>query len=388
MATPNNSATRAAVVATMIKVRFATNRNQTGGSEIFGSGFRKPPPLFVTGTIDVYHRGGDPVPNWVPDTNSLHIDPVSKAQPSTIAQSIEIVASTNNAITAFIEKTAVKETKEKKTEKNPGIVFLPGFASTFIDAMSNSAQIASAYGANQVFCFSWPSQGKFGPVEYSKDRDSAYESGTAIALALSVVFSKLLSMEKSKRPGLNIACHSMGNRALSAAIRYIAIGAPKLLSTNYFKHALLMAADEDNNALAEPNKLEPLLRLADNIDVYTNEHDLAMFLSWIANSLVVPLGWYGPADFGTLPGKVILVDCTDVGDTYENNGSTDWGHQYFRNSRPVTADVRQVLQGIPPNKISPRIPDRQFPERKFVIPFSSTSAWAHARGYQGAPSVP
>jgi len=138
----------------------------------------------------------------------------------------------------------------------------------------------------------------------------------------------------------------MGNRALSAALRHIAVGAPELLTTNYFKHALLMAADDDDNALGEPNKLEPLLTLADNINVDTNEHDLAMFLSSIANSLVVPLGWYGPAEFGTLPGKVIMIDCTDVGDTHEDDGSTDWGHQYFRNSRPVTVDVRQVLQGI------------------------------------------
>jgi hypothetical protein len=57
----------------------------------------------------------------------LHIDPVSKARLSTIAQSIESVASTNNAITAFIEKGAVKET-DKKTEVHPGVVFLSGFA--------------------------------------------------------------------------------------------------------------------------------------------------------------------------------------------------------------------------------------------------------------------
>jgi hypothetical protein len=35
---------------------------------------------------------------------------------------------------------------------------------------------------------------------------------------------------------------------------------------NYFRYALLMAADEDNNAFAEANRLKPLLTLADQID--------------------------------------------------------------------------------------------------------------------------
>jgi len=38
-----------------VTVRFATNRNETGGDEMFGSGFRSvDPSAFVTGTVDVY----------------------------------------------------------------------------------------------------------------------------------------------------------------------------------------------------------------------------------------------------------------------------------------------------------------------------------------------
>jgi esterase/lipase superfamily enzyme len=369
-----------AVVAKMIRVHFATNRNPTGDDELFGSTFRTVPPLFLTGTIDVYHQSGDPIPNWCPDKKSLHIDPVPKAAALTIAQAVEAARSTNDTITEFV-KPSTRMEMETDSGKNLGIVFLPGFASTFCSAMSNSAQIASAYEANRVFCFSWPSLGTFGLIEYFKDRDSAYQSGSAIALALSRVFSILLGLETSNRPNLRIVCHSMGNRALSAAIQNISISAPELLSTNYFQYALLMAADEDNNALQEQNKLKQLLTLADNIDVYTNTSDLAMFLSWIANSFVPPLGWYGPADFEKLLDKVVLIDCTDVGNTQENDGSTDWGHQYFRNSQPVAGDVHQVLRGIPPDKVTPRIPDAQFPKRKFVIPFSTASAWARARGY-------
>ena len=82
-----------------------------------------------------------------------------------------------------------------------------------------------------------------------------------------------------------------------------------------------------------------------------------MFLSSIAN-LRQPLGWFGPAGFGNLPKKAILIDCTDVGNTYKNDGSPDFGHHYFRRSERVIADVSQVLLGTPANKI---VPDPQSP---------------------------
>jgi esterase/lipase superfamily enzyme len=284
-------------------------------------------------------------------------------------------------MTAFIEQRVRAEKEKGKKPENSGIVFLHGFATKFKDAMSCSAEICSAYKASDVFCFSWPSQGQFGVSEYFKDRSSAYMSGNAIACALSVVFSKLLSIQKSKRPNLHIVCHSMGARAFSAAIQIISVSAPHLLSANYFEYALLMAADEDYDALDERNKLKPLLTLATNIDAYTNEYDLAMFLSSIAN-FHQPLGSFGPANFGKLPSKVIWIDCTDVGNTYKNDGSSDFGHHYFRRSEPVIADVRQALLGTAPDKVVPRIPDHRFQKMKFVIPYSISSAWARKRGYK------
>lgn len=244
--------------------------------------------------------------------------------------------------------------------------------------MGSSAQIAAAYRASHVFCFSWPSQGEFGLNPYLTDEKSAYASGDAIALTLSVIFSKVFSLPETQRPNLRIVCHSMGNRALSAAIQYISVSAPELITKNYFEYAILAAADEDYDALEKPNKLKRLLTIATNIDIYTNEFDFAMFLSNIVNGYT-PLGLFGPANFGALPKEVILIDCSDVGATYEN--SSDWGHQYFRNSVPVTNDIHQVLQGVAPNKVKPRNPNSEFPMRKFIIPFSNSSAWARRRGY-------
>ena len=60
----------------------------------------------------------------------------------------------------------------------------PGFASTFLDAMRRAAQIASAYKAANVFCFTWPANGKVNLDDYQADRVDAEKSGQAIADAL------------------------------------------------------------------------------------------------------------------------------------------------------------------------------------------------------------
>jgi hypothetical protein len=93
----------------MIQMRFATNRNQTGDDSLFGSAFRGMPPLFVTGTIDVYHRGGSPNPNWCPDRKSLRINPIPKATTSSIPEAVAAAPSTVDGITTFIDELAQNE---------------------------------------------------------------------------------------------------------------------------------------------------------------------------------------------------------------------------------------------------------------------------------------
>lgn len=319
-----------------VTVRFATNRNWIGDKKIiFGTDFSTD-GLFAAGSIDVSGQGR----TWNLDRDSLKLDPAPSC-PST------------PSISEFIGRSP------EKTK----LVFLPGFASAFNDAMISSAQICLAYGVDEIFCFSWPSQGQIGIIPYLTDENSAYRSGPAIACALRQVFSNVLQFARVHRHRLRIACHSMGNRALSAAIQHIKIMAPQLLSETYFDYALLMAADEDFDAFQEPGQLQILLKLATQIDVYTNTWDVAMVLSNLINGRA-PMGSFGPANFAYLPSNVIWIDCTEVG----NTGFTDWGHQYFRYSPQVANDARQVLQGISAKKITPRIPDCSYPGRKFVIP--------------------
>jgi hypothetical protein len=100
-----------------VTVQFAANRNWTGGKYLFGSDFRAASDGPVAaGSIDVYYKGGA----WHWDRTSLKLYPSS---------------TTANSISEFIARSP------KKTK----LVFLPGFDTSFKDAMISSAQVYSAY---------------------------------------------------------------------------------------------------------------------------------------------------------------------------------------------------------------------------------------------------
>ena len=85
-----------------------------------------------------------------------------------------------------------------------GLILLPGFASTFIDALRRAAQIAFAYRAADIFCFSWPANGRVNLADYRLDRLDAESSGQAIADALAQFLAKIRSMPAGQRPTIHV----------------------------------------------------------------------------------------------------------------------------------------------------------------------------------------
>lgn len=357
-----------------IRVRFATNRNPVSGPELFGPKFRdNNPKRYVTGSINVIRLSNLPDRGWVPDPNSLQADPPIDAaiyQPD--------MHSRNDIVSFARDRVAAELT----TVGNPsyGLVLLPGFDSTFLDSMSRAAQVMDNYKAADVFCFSWPSQGKVDIPSYKADRDAAAKSANAIADSLRKLFA-VLAATKSNLPILHIVAHSMGNYALRNAIQLIPA---KERSKTLFESAFLMAADEDYDALSKANELKPLVTLAKKVPVYKNGGDLALSLSNVING-VPRLGTWGPRDLSKLPKTVTSVDCSDVGRTQGDNGETHYGHQYYRLSPWVIKDVLQVLAGIGPDKIDGRLP--AIPDEgghAWWIPYDSGAAFQARKHSAGA----
>ena len=365
-----------------IDVRFATNRNPVGDATLFGTTFRnsRDASEYVTGSIRVERKSELPDSGWVPDVDTLRLDPANEGAAGVrdAAEEAASPAAADTGIVAFARGQKAAETgtavvSPSGTVAGYGLVLLPGFASTFLISMSRAAQLATAYGADSVFCFSWPANGVVSRTEYRRDREDAEKSGLAVARSLARLFAFVGSAKAAERPRLNIVAHSMGNFALRHAMQNIRKVEPDLLDRVIFDGALLMAADDDEDALSAATKLAPLLGIAKRVTVYSNGGDLALGGgAWL--NLRRRLGHEGPKNLTSLPKAVTWVDCSAVGRTSGDGGSEHWGHQYYRLSPQVIRDVAQVLKNLKPTDIHPRL--KQFGPlrgRAFIIPFDENA---------------
>ncbi len=372
-----------------IRVRFATNRNRVTGASLFGNVFEgNDPKRYVTGSIDVERRSNLPDTGWSPLPATLAIDPPTTPLVANVGAPVAAAAGAPagqtpaTGIIAFAkEQSAAKTATAAAAAAAPsfGLVLLPGFASTFLDAMRRAAQIASAYKAANVFCFSWPANGKVQLDDYQADRVDAEKSGQAIADALAQFLATIKAMPAAQRPTIHVVCHSMGAFAFRAAVQAIGSSHPDLIQTRAFEGALLMAADEDDDALSDPARLRPLLALARRTTSYIAGGDLALLVAQVVNGRP-RMGHHGPRNLASFPPTVTRIDCSDVAATQGDAGETHFSHQYYRLAPRVIADVVQVIAGKPPNQISGRLPDPGGSQggRAFILPFDSGAGTALA----------
>ena len=372
-----------------IRVRFATNRNRVTGAALFGNNFEgNDPKRYVTGSIDVERRSNLPDTGWSPLPGTLVIDPPTTPLVANVGAPVAAAAgmpagqTPATGIIAFAkEQSAAKTSATAAAAAMPsfGLVLLPGFASSFLDAMRRAAQIASAYKAANVFCFSWPANGKVQLDDYQADRVDAEKSGQAIADALAQFLATIKAMPAAQRPTIHVVCHSMGAFAFRAAVQAIGSSHPDLIQTRAFEGALLMAADEDDDALSDPARLGPLLALARRTTAYTAGGDLALLVAQVVNGRP-RMGHHGPRNLASFPPTVTRIDCSDVAATQGDSGETHFSHQYYRLAPRVIADVVQVIAGKPPNQISGRLPDPggSAGGRAFILPFNSGAGTALA----------
>jgi esterase/lipase superfamily enzyme len=154
----------------------------------------------------------------------------------------------------------------------------------------------------------------------------------------------------------------MGNWAL----RHAVLGIRDLLGDQrlpkVFANVLLMAADEDEDALEVDHKLGLLPELARAIHVYHSRGDEVLMISDTTKFNPDRLGSGGPRTFSGLSGRVVAIDCAKVDYTKLLHGN----HQYYRIRDEVIVDARAVLSGIHgPDQIPRRVPIE--PGRRYRI---------------------
>lgn len=268
----------------------------------------------------------------------------------------------------------------------PTIVFIHGFSNSFQDAIERAGWISTFYAAGgfkaDIFVFTWPSRGSvlgnvpLPYVDYEHDRGTAAASGPAVGRTFRILYDFVdnLSRDQWCNQELHLLCHSMGcyvlRNGLQAWLKLpdpadAALGAPvrsltyvdravrdPIMVRKTFDQIVLAAADEDDDAFDDPNKLGMLPRLGNAVSVYHTRKD------WVLNTLSSKtkfngprLGTNGPDNMSAISDKVSAIDVSEVFDY----GEDIEGHQYYRKIPAIRDDIVAVLSGKRPIDIPGRL---------------------------------
>lgn len=235
------------------------------------------------------------------------------------------------------------------------LLYIHGFDFTFRDAILRAAEVAEFYALRPMvmFVFTWPGDGSKLPLlAYASDRDDAKASGAALGRGMQKLAHYLRGTSPQDYCGQNmhLMAHSMGNYATRHAVQAVAASAGSNIR-RLFDQVLLMAADEDDDALELDFKLLPLARMCKRLNVYINPDDLALVVSDTTKGNPDRLGAGGPHNSWAVPDKVSVINVQKVVQFKKDKT----GHQYYRLNEKVRADVLSVLAGQESGEIQGRV---------------------------------
>lgn len=211
-------------------------------------------------------------------------------------------------------------------------VFVHGFNVSFEDAARRTAQIHYdlKFDGAPVF-FSWPANDKF-IFTYPADE-------TNVAWSVPHLKQFLLEIVKeSHAQSINLIAHSMGNRALAAALREIDLEMRD--QARLFNQVILAAPDIDADDFR--NNIAPAMqRTARGLTLYASSRDDAL----LASQFIHRRPRAGDAGEGlTVIAGIDTIDVTAIDDSM-------WGHSYYGSSHPVLQDLRALLsRAVPPRE--------------------------------------
>ena len=209
-------------------------------------------------------------------------------------------------------------------------VFVHGFNVSFEDAARRTAQIHYdlKFDGAPIF-FSWPANDKFIFTYPADETNVAWSAPHLKHFLLEIV-------KESRAASINLIAHSMGNRALAAALREIELEMRD--KARLFNQVILAAPDIDADDFR--NNIAPAMqRTARGLTLYASSHDEAL----LASQFIHRRPRAGDAGDGltVIPG-IDTIDVTAIDDSL-------WGHSYYGSSHPVLQDLRALLsRAVPP----------------------------------------
>jgi esterase/lipase superfamily enzyme len=216
-------------------------------------------------------------------------------------------------------------------KQQEAFLFIHGYNVTFEDAIKRTAQLAydMRFGGVPI-TYSWPSKGSL----FSYGDDEKQIEATKEDLK---AFLNDLQAQSGARQ-IYLVAHSMGNRALLAALSQLA-SETQGKALHAFKQVIFAAPDV---AQSDFKLLTGLIaRWSPHLTLYVSSHDQALLLSRHFHSGMTRAGDAEPA-----PLVLVGLDTIDVSEV-----STEFlGHTYYGECKSVVADIIQVFR----NDLVPR----------------------------------
>jgi esterase/lipase superfamily enzyme len=313
-AVPAPAAPSAKLPYDVVTIHFATDREPSGKTapSQFFTGNRAKNEQMTYGTCDVsippgHKKGGLEGPSWL----KLEF----RADPKKHVVLLKV---------SVLDPVAFFSTARQGGPQ--ALVFVHGFRVTFEDGARRMAQIARdlhPFVALPIL-YSWPSRGKL--ASYSADREAVEWTVPHLQQFLEDLTAK------SGMETVHIMAHSMGNQAVTRALKEMAASAKSKLK---FHQVVLTAPDVDAGQFRQLAR--EFLGMARRVTMYANAADEA---------LAVSKKLQGFARAGDAKDMVVLEGMDSVDATDVDNAFFGLNHSYFGEVRTVITDIRAALQGL------------------------------------------
>ena len=230
------------------------------------------------------------------------------------------------------------------SDAKDAFVFVHGYNVSFEEAVIRTGQIKHDLEFDgPAIAYSWPSQGQEG--KYKIDEAN-------VGWSVAHLHRFLLELEaRLEADRIHLIAHSMGSRALSAALLRIALerrGKPPL-----FNEVVFAAPDIDRDTFQQ--YIAPsILGAGTRVTLYASSRDEALD----ASELV-----HGSARAGDTAGGVVVVEGMDTIDVSNVSGS----HSYIGNSGSVLGDLKALLGSGRVLEEKPGFRQARFEDRPYWI---------------------
>ncbi len=210
------------------------------------------------------------------------------------------------------------------------LVFVHGFNVDFDAAVLRTAQIAGDMPfSGAIVCYAWPSQG--GIRNYSRDEQVVQRTAAPLARFLSDL---ALSVKQGTR--INILVHSMGNRAVLAALNQLP---QSVQNRRPFRHVIFAAPDVA--AATFRTQVAGVTRMAQRVTLYACSGDTALKASrqlhrdpdkpWVRIERA------GDSNKPLICDDVQTIDVSAVDTSF-------MGHSYYGSNQTVLTDLLYLLK--------------------------------------------